>query len=598
MFVHEIICGPYRTYRQSAAVVIPKKPGLYLITGDNQVNPELGSNGVGKSSLFDALCFVLYNKSLKGLRGDSQAGEDAVYAKVVTDLGVIERTRKPNKLTFNGQVITDEVLLSKIGLSFFGFGVSVVMGQGQPLFLDAPKTKRLEILSEALGLQRFEAYRDRADRYARTQAEALAALQLEHARLNGRIVQLERLQQQYHVWRMNKAATLRQTRRQLATARREGITSRQVYQEGQRKAARIADALATCFAQLQRCDRDDSVEPLRQTITDCTVAISQQETVQRRMREQIEYYRNNTLCALCGQSIDRQHALKQVSELTKALQNIQVLLAQDKQRRAEVEKELNRKLELRKQIASKIVELNNEKGQLHVYTHTDYALRQTEDRITSLQAELQTKRREVFNTEGVDDLAVCKSKQVELDQRVNKISRQQTNAQFWVKHFRKIKEWYLAQALDMFKVDIESALSNMGFIEASVYFDPQSLDFTVHLNGQVVEVDQVSGGEAQRIKLAAQSALISTLHYYSSQSAWNIEVWDEAFSYLSNKGITQIIDGLRQRAVSQSKVIFVIDHHITDLGCFDGVFNVIKDKGGSCVAWCRSYSESSGIGML
>ena len=46
-------------------------PCFVFLTGENQVDVRLGANGVGKSSLFDALTWVLYGKTPIGLRASN-----------------------------------------------------------------------------------------------------------------------------------------------------------------------------------------------------------------------------------------------------------------------------------------------------------------------------------------------------------------------------------------------------------------------------------------------------------------------------------------------------------------------------------------------
>lgn len=45
--------------------------GLTLITGENLDNPNFTNNGAGKSTIIEALTYVLYGKTIRGLRGDA-----------------------------------------------------------------------------------------------------------------------------------------------------------------------------------------------------------------------------------------------------------------------------------------------------------------------------------------------------------------------------------------------------------------------------------------------------------------------------------------------------------------------------------------------
>ena len=52
----------FRSFAKPITVSLDQAPGLYLISGDNQLEPELGGNGVGKSSLMEALFWVFYGR--------------------------------------------------------------------------------------------------------------------------------------------------------------------------------------------------------------------------------------------------------------------------------------------------------------------------------------------------------------------------------------------------------------------------------------------------------------------------------------------------------------------------------------------------------
>src|SRR5882724_1677285 len=83
--------------------------GVHLVCGDNRVNKRLGSNGAGKSSIFDALCFCLYGKTPDGKRGPDLipwSGGDTIDVAVLTnDRHAIRRTHSPNKLSYDGKVV-------------------------------------------------------------------------------------------------------------------------------------------------------------------------------------------------------------------------------------------------------------------------------------------------------------------------------------------------------------------------------------------------------------------------------------------------------------------------------------------------------------
>ena len=59
-------------------------PGFHFIGGDNRLEPDLGANGAGKSSLLDGLFWGLYGKSMRGLRSPDMHTWDSDGSTEVT----------------------------------------------------------------------------------------------------------------------------------------------------------------------------------------------------------------------------------------------------------------------------------------------------------------------------------------------------------------------------------------------------------------------------------------------------------------------------------------------------------------------------------
>jgi len=61
----------------------------------------------------------------------------------------------------------------------------------------------------------------------------------------------------------------------------------------------------------------------------------------------------------------------------------------------------------------------------------------------------------------------------------------------------------------------------------------------------------------------------------------NIEMLDEPTQHLSQAGIDDLLDHLKQRAIDAQRAIYFIDHRALDRGAFDGVIQIEKDQAGS-----------------
>jgi DNA repair exonuclease SbcCD ATPase subunit len=154
--------------------------GLVLVQGENSDDPSTISNGAGKSSIGDALCWVLFGETARGLSGDAVvnevAGKDCIVELAIKDGEAtyqITRTRKHRllknslKLSMLGASMVD---LSKgtiaetqkeierlIGCDHAVFTAAIYAGQEQMPDLPGMTDKQLKVLIEqAAGIERIE----------------------------------------------------------------------------------------------------------------------------------------------------------------------------------------------------------------------------------------------------------------------------------------------------------------------------------------------------------------------------------------------------------------------------------------------------------
>lgn len=148
--------------------------GLLLIEGDNRDDPSADSNGAGKSSIADAICWCLYGTTARDVTGDAVVNRTAKKGCVVEvrivdggDEYLVTRTRKPNilkviKLTAAGSVDlskgtekeTQEVINRIMGCSHEVFVASIYAGQEKMPDLPGMTDKQLKVLiEEAAGVE-------------------------------------------------------------------------------------------------------------------------------------------------------------------------------------------------------------------------------------------------------------------------------------------------------------------------------------------------------------------------------------------------------------------------------------------------------------
>jgi len=162
--------------------------GLVLVEGVNEDDPSAKSNGAGKSSFADALCWVLYGCTARGVTGDAVVNREAGKGTLVdleiqdgTALYKIVRYRKhktgknglrvwlyedekdPVDLTKGTDKLTQEVVNGIVGCSYEVFRAAVYAGQEQMPDLPGMTDKALKVLiEEAAGVTLLERAYERA----------------------------------------------------------------------------------------------------------------------------------------------------------------------------------------------------------------------------------------------------------------------------------------------------------------------------------------------------------------------------------------------------------------------------------------------------
>lgn len=165
------------------------KPGISQITGFNFDDGT--SEGSGKSSIPNILCWVLYGGIPKDARIDDviRQGCKSGSGKVELDSGhSISRRRHPNDVFItkpNGEILkgkdakeTQELINNLIGLDFHAFCQTVYFAQNYPKkFISSSETEKVGILSQVLDLTVFDKARKKSQEEIKTEESKLTGLQ-------------------------------------------------------------------------------------------------------------------------------------------------------------------------------------------------------------------------------------------------------------------------------------------------------------------------------------------------------------------------------------------------------------------------------------
>lgn len=175
--------------------------GLILIQGENRDDTSQNSNGAGKSTIVDALCWALYGQTARGESGDSivnrTAGKDCCVSITVEDGSdeyEIKRHRKYTKkknvlevikngkedLTKGTDKLTQELVTQIMGCSYDVFRSSVYAGQDAQIDLPAMTDKFLkQVVEEAAGIDRLQNAHELAKQKLSDKTKAYDAIERE-----------------------------------------------------------------------------------------------------------------------------------------------------------------------------------------------------------------------------------------------------------------------------------------------------------------------------------------------------------------------------------------------------------------------------------
>ena len=591
----------FRSFVKPSTIQFDDPPGLKLISGRNEVEPRLGANGAGKSSLWDAVCWGLYGTSIKGLRtsdlvsGPSHwdrsigpvgaARQIEVWVKLEIDgeAKTIHRTGPPGRLLIDDQPAEQIDVDRLVGLSRSRFLNSVVFGQAQPLFVDLPIPARGDLLDEVLDLELWMRAADRTQFFVKAEDGKLAKLRLELARQQGRlesVPDIAELARQGREW-----DDARDARLGALQARLEGVEAERAALPVPREteAATLATKLANARDRHRRQVERSGTYQRRAAVLRSEMA---------KLRESVEFFNTNEVCPVCAQPMSRQFIGRHLMEIsTEEAAKIEELEGLNGHIRTSHEREAA----LLRAVDAAQGEMMLAEGERRANEVNQKA---KEAEAQDLQRQISRCRAEVNPYDGMRMQSEELKTLLELDIAQKQdaeaalVSRL-ADLNYWRNGFRKVRLFCLENVLAELSVATRNSLMALGLIDWRIAFKTatETRSGTVKLGVQVDvqppqrsagRFDVLSGGEGQRARLAGSLGLASLVQRWAGVQ-WRLEVWDEPTAWLSEEGVANLLDALAERAQVSGKAIYVVDHRALMHGSFDKVMTIVKDATGSFV---------------
>lgn len=580
--------------------------GVHFVAGVNLVETRLGSNGAGKSSIWDALHWCLTGRTVDGLRGvDIRTWLTKNHARVEVALTIdefpvtIARSTETNGLWFNGKVCDQATIDKEVGLSVINLAHTLIIGQGQPLFFDLPPQDKMGLLSETLDLDRWQERSKRA-------AQAVQEIAGEMSALDGQLSELDRtiksnadnitlLSEKSETWTSERAG--RDEARGKALAGLRGVL------KGANKLKGDHDLALDSAETEARASRRRS-NALSERFTKEAAAVAELGAQVRVIGVRIEDLEREVVvagdnCPTCGQSLKGTSLKKHNDEVKRKI-------ASEEKEEKHLEALHQAAIKKRdvtdaaiKALAAEIEGFESKADDARDgYTRAGNTVADAEAQIKALEAQQGVDEDEVNPyTELLRTARKLRTKLAndkEAKEGVSAgLSRKRERTFYWVQGFKNVRLYLLREVLDELQGVTQSLLPSIGLEDWSVEFEiEKELQSGKTKPGLIVSISNPrsnksvrweawSGGQGQRLRLIGAIALSEVLLRRAGVSC-NFMILDEPTRHLSPEGVRETIDFLIDRG--RDAQIFYVDHQAVESSQFASTITVTLDDAGSHIA--------------
>lgn len=612
----------FKSFREPTNFTFPREPGLYFMTGRNEVQPRLGANAAGKSTVWDALTWVAFDKTPRGLRaGDVRSwgakGQTTVELAYEDDHGtgwLVKRTSGPNSWTLQSEddaephdlTKEDNPFLTALRLSFQTWVASVVMAQSEPMFLDLKPEAKTTMFGQLLDLDKWLERSKEAGKRADDVDTVCRRLERELAEASGRMASssVGDLKQREVEWQERRAHKLAE----LETLYKSRLAPRNSLVEALRKAENDEREARAEFKRLGLAEKLEELEAAHEKakarVMRSLGPLGSHDEMVKELKRQVEFVSHMNSCPTCKQSVSRQQreALLldvegRLSKLNRGQEAAKVEHNEAFECAFEAEEAVQRHevvvVRHNKAIDSAVERVRQARRELEL---CDRELDRIEDDAADLEASVSP---------FADMLARADQGQAALELVVEDLTtrlraeeEKRNHLQYWVKGFKEVRLTQMADALASLEIEVNSSLVELGLLGWELRFAVDKVNkrgtvtkgFSVEVvspeSPEAVPWEAWSGGEAQRLRLATQMGLADLIRQRTGTSL-AVEVWDEPTQGINPQGLTDLLDALGDRARRERRQVWVVDHHSLGYGAFDGLATIVRTGAGSSVLFAR-----------
>jgi len=560
------------------------KNGLTLVLGENLDLGGNGSrNGVGKSTILQAISYGLYGQSLANIKINNLVNHiNQKNMSVAIEFEKdghqyrIERGRKPNFFRYvidnkNIDETTDEAqgenretqkeIDKLLGMSHGLFKHIVALNTYTEPFLNMGAAKQREIIEELLGITQLS---QKADNLKELIKSTKNAIEQEEFRIrtvkqsNERIrAHMEDISRKADVWDTKQSVAVNELGQSIAELEKLDIDAEvQAHRD-----LELYNQLAASKAQISR---------------DVALKTKHLQQISRHLETSLSNYERaaNHECPTCGQEIhDQQHSMIRDELESKIIE----LDAQVNAEKAEVD--LNRS-----QLDEIDAVLLDMTKPVTIYKNLEQALNHR-NTLESLTKELEKELQAVNPYRDQNNSLADTMQEVTYDE-LNKLVKNRDHQEFLLKLLTNkdsfIRKRIIDQNLAYLNVRLNEYLDKLGLPHKVKFINDLSVE--ISLLGQDLDFGNLSRGESTRLILALSWAFRDI--FENTTHAINLVFVDELLDNgMDPQGLEGAVGILKKMERERNKNIFVISHREELINRVSAVLTVLKENSFTSFSW-------------
>lgn len=565
--------------------------GINLVTGENLDNGT--RNGVGKSSVIEAIYWCLFGTTLRDIKSDKIIhNQNKKGAEVILDISIegldkkifnyrIIRTLGPSKIqilcddkdiTLSTIPKNDEFIKQLVNANEELFTNAVIMTANTTLpFMAQKKIDKRKFLEAVFNLNIF------TDMLLKSRSD-FNDIKKQHDLLCNNFVNeqrnLEIFEKQLLKRKDQKSEKIKNFNSEI-----------QKYQNEIEEIKNKDFDLKNILKQLD--DNDEKVKKLNDANTKIQKDILELNTQSTELRSQLthlnssknELINKSEICPLCN----RKYTKEEIELVQKKIDEYDVQISQAKTNKEKIDQDIKNLNNKKDEIISLTEKLRN-KNIIFVKQKQEYELK--EQKIKNLESKIKDYQKFIKDVEEEaddtqEDIKKIQDniKTIETDLQKVKTSLAVLENVKFVLSEEGVKTYIINKLLDVLNTKLNYYLKRLD-APCTCIFNDQFEETIVNLNNKECSYFNFSGGERKRIDLAVLFMFQDILRVYSN-TFFSLSMYDELFdSAIDESGIEKVIDILRERVDNNNECVYIVSHNKSSLkNSFDNVLHLQKKKG-------------------